>query len=99
LPKEVNSGDLYILDFSIPPEHLVNIVERFDKVVLLDHHKTAKEDYKSYMLGLHKYDHVHIAFDLEESGATLTNKVLLKNFYPNSFVLDYLKSYDLFTFT
>lgn len=60
--------DIYILDFSFPREIILSLAAQANKVLVLDHHKTAKEA----LIG-HEYpENVHIVFDMERSGAAIT---------------------------
>lgn len=59
----IEPGDsVYILDFSYPKDVLLKMSEIANKIVVLDHHKTAKED----LLGLN-----FAIFDMKKSGAEL----------------------------
>jgi uncharacterized protein len=58
--------DVYILDFSFPPEEL-SILATVNKIVILDHHATAKANFKGENTPYRDY-----RFDMERCGAMLT---------------------------
>ncbi|XP_021679910.2 uncharacterized protein LOC110664500 isoform X2 [Hevea brasiliensis] len=60
--------DLYLLDFAGPSGFVHQISSKFSRVVILDHHKTAKE-----MLGGETLvgKNVNAVLDMERSGATI----------------------------
>lgn len=60
---------LFIVDFSFPRTILENIESVTKQLILLDHHKTAEEDLKSFVP---KKRNTHIEFDMERSGAKMT---------------------------
>jgi uncharacterized protein len=62
-------GTAYIVDFSYPREDLISLAQRSNRVVVLDHHKTAREALEGLdgtVPGL------SVAFDMDRSGAVLT---------------------------
>lgn len=64
VPEKVygKSNDIYIIDFSYPKDVLLDIQSKVNSIVVLDHHKTAKE-------ALEGLDFAH--FDMDKSGAVL----------------------------
>lgn len=44
LPDLITGSDVYIVDFSYPAKVLLELGRRMNKVVVLDHHKTAQQD-------------------------------------------------------
>lgn len=89
------SGDiLCIVDFSYPEEILLKLHERFERIIILDHHKTAEE-----MLGKikDKYDWLEIYFDMKRSGALMT----WNHFFPDDSppdLVQYISDRDLWEF-
>lgn len=71
---DVRGKEVYILDFSYPPEVLSHLTEQASSLTLLDHHATAKE-----MLSGFRCDCARLHFDLEQSGAMLA----WKHFHPH----------------
>lgn len=69
-PPSKPSGDtLYIVDFSYSMDVLHDLHERFEKIVIIDHHKTAKESLEGNM---NAHSWLEINFDMERSGALMT---------------------------
>ncbi|KAG2664872.1 hypothetical protein I3760_16G102600 [Carya illinoinensis] len=60
-------GDLYLLDFIGPPGFVHDVSSRVDRVVVLDHHKTAVEKLSETPTG----ENVSKVLDMERSGATI----------------------------
>ncbi|GLT65537.1 hypothetical protein SLA2020_379650 [Shorea laevis] len=60
-------GDLYLLDFVGSPGFVQEISSRVDRVVVLDHHKTALEQLSETAVG----ENVTKVIDMERSGATI----------------------------
>lgn len=98
-PEHINGGTVYIVDFSYPPEVLMESIHKIDKLVMIDHHASAERNYQPHMIALHKYTEHQITFDTSESGASLVNRVLLNNSAPYDAAIQFLKEYDTFTFT
>lgn len=69
-PPNVRGKDLFIVDFSYPRDVLLEIYENANSIVVLDHHKTAKEA----LAGLD-----FCIFDMTKSGAVLTWEHLFPN--------------------
>lgn len=68
-PPEMESASVvYLVDFSFKREQLLQLAERHEKVIILDHHKTAKEDLDG-LLGTRNIEGV---FDMNRSGAMIT---------------------------
>lgn len=73
-PPVVSPGStVYLVDFSYPKDVIEFIASVADKVIILDHHKTAEAD----LIGLP--ENVTAIFDMTQSGAGLTYSY----FYPN----------------
>jgi oligoribonuclease NrnB/cAMP/cGMP phosphodiesterase (DHH superfamily) len=62
--------DVYILDFSFNKEILTGIAELANKVILLDHHKTAQAELTIWPEA--KPKNLEIVFDMNRSGAAIT---------------------------
>lgn len=62
LPEIEDGSDVYIVDFSYPRKELESLAARVNKLVVLDHHKTASEDLKGFP---------DAVFDMNKSGAVL----------------------------
>ncbi len=62
-PPEMDSGsNIYIVDFSYPKDVLTGLLDASEKLVVLDHHKTAKEALEGFPGAV---------FDMDKSGAVL----------------------------
>lgn len=62
LPEMVDGAEVYILDFSYPRHVLVELAQRVSKLVVLDHHETAREALEGLPGAF---------FDMSKSGARL----------------------------
>jgi len=60
---------VFILDFSFDEKTLLELKEHCQKIILIDHHKTAQEKLEP-LKG--KYDWLEINFDMNKSGALLS---------------------------
>ena len=87
-PPNVKDREVYILDFSYPKEVLLQMYETSRSLVVLDHHKTAKEDLA---------DLDFCVFDMDRSGCGLT----WDYFFPGlkrPWLIDYAEDRDLWNF-
>lgn len=69
-----NGRPVYIVDFSFPPEFMNQLGERTDKLVLLDHHKSAMDSlngFTCYCGDEHRRES-EIHFDMDRSGAMMS---------------------------
>jgi hypothetical protein len=75
-PPGVEPGSrVYILDFSYSRGMMVLLAERVDTLVVLDHHKTAREALDGFADGCERgygLPRPTVVFDMEKSGARLT---------------------------
>ncbi|KAL1357018.1 hypothetical protein HN51_009021 [Arachis hypogaea] len=81
---------LYLLDFVGPPHFLQDISAKVQRVIVLDHHKTALEMLGSENLGAKNVDKV---IDMERSGATIAldyfkEKLMNHDAVKHQYVLD-----------
>lgn len=89
LPEMTDGSEVYILDFSYDKQTLLNLKERMSFVIVLDHHKTAKED-------LENLDFAQ--FNMDKSGAVLA----WEYFHPNSPIpklIEHVQDRDLWKFS
>ena len=69
---EVHGREVYIVDFSYPRQKLIDMAKVAQKIVVLDHHKTAQADLAGLQDELRAlYLDVTIIFDMNKSGAKL----------------------------
>lgn len=91
LPEDVE--ELWLLDFTYPRDVLERYVEQVDRMIVIDHHKTAAEALEGFEC------HVKI-FDMGHSGAYLTYRHLHPDVAAEAVPLlyDYLQDRDLWRF-
>lgn len=95
-PLNVNlyaGQEVYILDFSLPPEDLLRLAEVAAKVTTLDHHKSAISKYE----GIEFPDNVVNIFDVNKSGALLAWEYFHPTQLPPGYVV-YADDYDRWQF-
>lgn len=83
--------EVYIVDFSFPPDVLKSISERVHKIYWMDHHETAAK----YVVDVP--DNVEVHFDQNFSGAKLVSNFLEENFpdYCEPWFVNYIEDRDL----
>tara|TARA_B100001248_G_scaffold51520_1_gene33503 strand:+ start:2857 stop:3774 length:918 start_codon:yes stop_codon:yes gene_type:complete len=89
-PPDVKGMDVYILDYCYKRPILENMVKVANKVIVIDHHKTAEAEL-SDMEETSKFQKV---FDMNHSGAVLTYKY----FFPNEqlpLLFSYIEDRDI----
>lgn len=92
-PPEIVDTDLLIIaDFSYPKDVLLDLKSKVSEIVILDHHKTAKDQLEGLDF---------CTFDMNESGASLVAAYLKKldPTYKTPWFVDYVKDRDLWTWT
>ena len=92
-PPDVKGKTVYILDYSFKPDVMEKIIAEADKVIMLDHHKTAM-DTLSYLIGTGT---ASFTFDMNRSGA----HIAWDYFFPDEAVPDivlYVEDRDLWKF-
>lgn len=106
--EDMREMELYVLDYSFPVEHLLAYIQMFKSILVLDHHKTAIDDYSKEFINCLKVGgfgwlfirpskNCEIVFSRNESGAKLT----WMYFNGSMDVPDYIElvsDYDLWTF-
>lgn len=97
--------DLYILDLSFNEDILCSLCSLFNKVVLLDHHKTAQESLSKLQAEEFKPINLEIVFDMNRSGAGITWDYLIPKYsYPADArgqrpkLINYIEDRDLWKF-
>jgi oligoribonuclease NrnB/cAMP/cGMP phosphodiesterase (DHH superfamily) len=67
-PPEITAADaVYMVDFSYPQETLFEMARTGAQIMILDHHKTAKDDLESI-----DHPNIEVQFDMSRSGAVMT---------------------------
>lgn len=91
LPEIAPNSDIYILDFSLPPEQMNQIMASARVVTCLDHHQTAQANWNRYQKEWENFTGV---FDNSHCGALLTWKWFFpKDNLPHFFA--YIEDRDL----
>lgn len=88
LPPDVTGKDVYICDFSFPREILLDMHSKAARLVVLDHHKTAKQDLEGLDFCI---------FDMDRSGAAITWDYFHNNNKPGErpWLINYVQDRDL----
>ena len=89
-PPDVKGMDVYILDYCYKRPILENMVKVANKVIVIDHHKTAKAE----LADMEETSKFQKVFDMNHSGAVLTYKY----FFPNEklpLLFSYIEDRDI----
>lgn len=71
IPHFESGSTIYILDYSYPPQLLLDASNKADRIILIDHHITAMDQYVNFFK-LHTLpENVSINFDMSRSGCVL----------------------------
>jgi hypothetical protein len=72
-PPDIPSGcTIYMLDFCYPPERLIQLAARAERVIVLDHHETAQQAFENHFAGQPDISaNLLVHFDLTRSGCAL----------------------------
>lgn len=104
---EIKKMDLYLLDYSVPSEHLIEYSKLFRSITVLDHHKSALEDYSNKFtktndefgwIYMSPAPNTTIIFSKNDSGARLTWRYLFGRFCDIPNYIEFISDYDLWTF-
>lgn len=87
VPADCDYRDVYVVDFSYPRADLLALRERCNKLVVIDHHKTAEEALRGMDF---------CTFDMEHSGCVLTWRHFTEEPPPD--LLLYTEDRDLWRF-
>ncbi len=87
-PPLLKEKIIYIVDFSYPREVLLEMARKNKTVIVLDHHKSAKEQLADLSFA---------KFDMDKSGAMMTWEYFYKDVLPYPFIL-YIQDRDLWKF-
>lgn len=89
LPEEkLADAEIYILDFSFPRDIIDRIKDKVKKIVIIDHHKTARDELSDYPFAV---------FDMSKSGALLTWEYFFPGL-PVPKLVEYISDRDLWKF-
>ncbi len=92
-PQFSQGDDIYILDFCYSPETLLEVSNIANRVTLIDHHLTAKQQFENSV----PPENLILHFDLERSGCVLA----WQHFFPNQnapLILQHIEDRDLWRF-
>jgi uncharacterized protein len=92
-PPDCTDRLVYVLDFCYPPDVTEKMADQATRVVILDHHETAIDRFKTAWTERHD---VETHFDLKRSGAGLTADYL--NGHSRVWIVDYVEDRDLYKF-
>lgn len=93
-PDRLTGRQIYILDFSFPPDVLFDMAQHAAKIVLLDHHKSAAAQWTH----IEPASNVELHFDMDRSGAQMA----WDYFHADSArppLIDHIGDRDLWRFT
>jgi nanoRNase/pAp phosphatase (c-di-AMP/oligoRNAs hydrolase) len=72
IPEFEAGATLYILDFSYSPQLLIDASAKAGRIILIDHHMTAMEQYDAFFKKQPAPENLSINFDMSRSGCVLT---------------------------
>lgn len=81
---------VYIVDFSLKPSDLKEVIQRAKEVINIDHHISAKEILNSFA---QQHNNFKFVFDNNSSGASLTYKYLFGEQIPD--IVKYVEDKDI----
>lgn len=93
-PPDVTGRDVYLVDFSYKREVVERMREQANRIVLIDHHKTAIED----LMPLYESGAIEALVNLDKSGATLAWEWFHGNFSEPPQLLKHIEDRDLWRF-
>ncbi len=97
IPDFEPGATLYILDFSYPPPLLIEASATAGRIVLIDHHMTAMEQYNDFFKVQSPPGNLSIHFDLSRSGCILAWQYFFHDLKPPK-VLLHIEDRDLWRF-
>jgi uncharacterized protein len=88
---------LYILDYSYPPQLLVDAATKAGRIILIDHHITAMEQCDAFFKEQPLPENLSINFDMSRSGCVLTWQYFFYDLKPPKILL-HIEDRDLWRF-
>lgn len=70
--RDLEHANVFMVDFSVPPERLLELDGVANMVTIIDHHATAIAAYKDFEVPKGARTHFQLVFDNNRSGAVLT---------------------------
>ncbi len=95
VPEMEDGSIVYIVDFSYNKDTIKIMSERMEKVVVIDHHKSAIDDLKDLMLD--SVPNLELVFDITKAGCILTHEYFFPN-QPIPTLLLHIADRDLWKF-
>jgi oligoribonuclease NrnB/cAMP/cGMP phosphodiesterase (DHH superfamily) len=86
-PNDLSGKNVLICDYSYKKKDMLKIIEQANKVLVIDHHKTAEKD-------LLEIDSKYKIFDMSHSGAVLTWNYFYPD-VPTPLFLQYIEDHDI----
>lgn len=105
--EDMSEMELYVVDYSFPVRHLQEYISVFKSILVLDHHKTAIDEYTeryevkkggSGWLFIHPSDNCQIVFSHAESGAKLSWMYFHGGYNEVPDYIELISDRDLWTF-
>lgn len=96
VPPDVTGRDVYLVDFSYKRNVIEAMAKTANRIVVIDHHKTAEEDLTSISLDGNILN-VEVNFDMERSGCVLTYDYFFNHQIPPELLL-FIEDRDLWNF-
>ncbi len=97
MPDFEPGATLYILDFSYLPQLLVEACAKAGRIILIDHHMTAMEQYEDFFKGQLPPENLSIHFDMSRSGCILAWQYFFHDLKPPKILL-HIEDRDLWRF-
>ncbi len=97
IPDFEPGATLYILDFSYAPHLLVDASEKAGRIILIDHHMTAMEQYDDFFNTQSPPENLSINFDMSRSGCVLAWQYFFHDLKPPKILL-HIEDRDLWRF-
>lgn len=105
--SEMSEMELYVVDYCFPVKHLLEYTSLFKSILVLDHHKTAIDDYKKHFssaeggfgwLFMRPTSNCEVIFSENESGAKLTWMYFHGGYNEVPKYIELISDRDLWTF-
>lgn len=97
MPAIADGKTVYIVDFSYPPEQLVDLCRRSKEVIVFDHHKSAVDSLVAYFDEYRAPANLKLHLDLRQSGAGIAWRQLFPG-EPLPWLIRYVEDNDLWRF-
>lgn len=92
-PKHSQDCEIYILDFCYSPDELLNALETARKIIVIDHHSTAIQQFENVIAP----ENIVLHFDITHSGCVLAWRYFFPDVAPPA-ILNHIEDRDLWKF-